>query len=204
MPDDWDRVAAEHGKVSVMSTQISDEVLERETARQIPILFGLLEKQLLGHERTAIDFGCGSGRFSHALAQTIKGRVTAFDPCKGLIALATGHTDVDHFTTSTDRFIAECERNGTVYDVVFAFNVLGSPTLNLEHTAADLVSLVAPNGLLFVADHMPDIIPSGRWWRFRSMVLYEELFRRNGIEMRHVGNLMQLENQVSVLAGRRV
>lgn len=203
MPNDWTVLARIHGRKAVMSLTIDDKELDRETERQMPILRDMIKQCLNGTERTALDFGCGSGRFSHMLAQCINGHVTAFDPCEELIALGVEHDDVAYFTSHADVFFDEDQSCGMKYDVVFAAQVLGAPALNLEATAADLVSVMAPNGLLIVIDHMPEIIPSGRWWHFRPLGLYAELFRRNGVEMSFVGTMMQLENEITMIAGRK-
>lgn len=204
MPDVWPDLARRHGRRAVMSLQVTDAEMDEETRRQIPILFGIIEHHLTGAEKTALDFGCGAGRFSHALAQTIKGRVTAVDPCHELIAMAPGAVDVDYHPVEPGVFFDECVRNGVTYDVVFAAMVLGAPDLPLEATAADLVSVLAPGGLLVVVDHMPEIIPYDRWWRFRPVDLYQEMFQRNGIEVRKAGALMQLDNEITVLCGRKL
>lgn len=203
MPNEWSALAKAHGRKSVMSLTIDDKELDRETERQLPILRDMIKQCLNGTERTALDFGCGSGRFSHMLAQCINGRVAAFDPCEELIALGVEHADVAYFTGSADAFFDEDQGCGMKYDVVFAAQVLGAPALNLEATAADLVSVLEPDGLLIVLDHMPKIIPSGKWWHFRPLGLYTELFRRNGIEMSFVGTMMQLENEITMIAGRK-
>lgn len=204
MSDAWTELAKSHGRRSVMSLSISEEQLEAETARQLPILCGMIHGQLHGHERTGLDFGCGSGRFSHALAQTIHGRVTAFDSCAALVALATWQLDVDYVSSDSAAFFDELIKNDVTYDVVMAAQVLGSPGLPLESTAASLTEVLAPGGLLIIVDHMPEIIPTDRWWRFRPRAFYGDLFRRNGVELAHVGDLAQLENTISMLGGRKV
>jgi len=200
--DEWSGLAKQHGRKSVMSLKISDQELDAETARQTPILMGMISEQLLGHERSGLDYGCGSGRFSRALAKTIPGRVTAFDPCAELIQLATGNINVDYVSGSADGFFHECKHNGTTYDVVLAAQVLGSPKLDLEATATGLVSLLSSDGLLIITDHMPIVLPSGRWWRFRPAELYKSIFNRNGIDLECIGELQQLTETITVLAGR--
>lgn len=203
MSDEWAELAQKHGRKSVMGLHIDEAKLDAETARQIPILLAMLRDQLDGTERVALDFGCGYGRFSDALAAAIGGRVTAFDPCAGLIESTQGSVRVDFVSTSPEAFFAETRANGTLFDVVFAAQVLGNPALNLEQTVADLVSVLAPGGLMAVMDHMPVTIPTGRWWRFRPADDYRNAFAAHDITMTWVGDMKQLEETVSMLAGRR-
>ncbi len=202
MPDDWTNLANQYGRKSVMSLAIDDATLDRETQRQIPILFGMIADQLHGHERSGLDYGCGAGRWTHALAKTIQGRVTGFDPCTELVAMARGEIDTDYVSGSPDAFFGECRHNEPHFDVVLAAQVLGAPGMDVEATARGLVGVLAPGGLLVVVDHMVDEPQPQRWWRFRSRDYYESLFSRHGIELREIGRLMQLENEITMLAGR--
>lgn len=204
MNDQWAGLAKQHGRKSVMNLSITDAELDTETNRQTPILMGLIAGQLHGHERSGLDFGCGSGRFSAPLAKTIHGRVLAFDPCAELIAMATGHISVDYHSGESEAFFAECKHNQTDFDVVLTAMVLGTPGLDLEATASGLVSVLAPDGLLIIVDHMPEVLPTRRWWRYRPMNLYRDVFARNDVNMECVGELAQLENQITVLTGRRI
>lgn len=203
MSETWDYLARSLGRRSVMSPVIDDAGLDAETERQIPILLAMLRDQLDGTERVALDYGAGYGRFSDTLATAIGGRVMAFDPCAALVESAQGSVRVDFVSTSPEAFFAETRANGTLFDVVFAAQVLGDPALDLEQTVADLVSVLAPGGLMAVMDHMPVTIPRGRWWRFRPADDYRNAFAAHDITMTWVGDMKQLEETVSMLAGRR-
>lgn len=202
MSGQWNDLALAHGRRSVMSLSISDQELDAETERQTPLLFGMIADQLHGHERTALDYGCGAGRFTIHLAKAIQGRAVGFDQCAPLIAQATGHISVDYHSGDAELFFAENARNGVTFDVILALNVMGAPGLNTEITAAGLVSLLAPDGLLVLCDHMTDEPQPRRWWRFRSRDFYKSLFAHQGVVLREIGTLMQLENEITVLAGR--
>ncbi len=82
--------------------------------------------------------------------------------------------------------------------------VLGDPGQDIFETARTIVSLLAPGGLLIVLEHcVTNPAPyAGRWWRFRNAEEYRALFAAN-VRLNIVGSLMQLENTVTVLAGRR-
>ncbi len=203
MSQEWDELARSAGRKSVMSLEISNTTLDAETNRQIPLLVDMLRGQLNGTEKTALDFGAGAGRFTRMLASVIDGRAVGFDPCKELLALAPGDISIDYVSEAPDRFFAECVRNDTVFDLVFAFGVLGSPGLDVTATVDGLSLVLAPGGLLVVVDHMPLAIPAGRWWRFRPAGVYIEAFAEHGIALHHVGDLNQLTEPMSMLAGRR-
>ncbi len=202
LSNEWTDLALNHGRKSVMSLAITDQELDAETNRQIGVLFPMISEQLLGHEREALDFGCGAGRFTVPLAKVIQGRAVGFDPCAPLIATATGHIAVDYHSADTTAYFSECQRNQTTFDLILAYVVLGSPQLDTEMIAAGLVSLLADDGLLILADHITPDVPTDRWWRFRPLEFYQSLFRRHGVELECIGELMQLENKITVLAGR--
>lgn len=202
MSGEWTLLARTHGRKAVMSLTIDDITLDQETDRQIPILFGMIGDQLLGNERCGLDFGCGAGRLTHALAKTIRGRVTGYDPCAALVSMARGEIDTDYVSGPPEEFFYECHHNGTEFDVIMVAQVLGAPGIDLEATATGLIDVLSRDGLMVVIDHMPSPLPIGRWWHYRPVAFYQELFRGHGVELRQIGKLMQLENEVTVLAGR--
>ena len=203
MPKDWDNLAVQFGPKSVMSLTITDEELNAETERQIPLLEQIIEPLLDWDEETVLDFGCGAGRFTQALADMIRGRATGFDPCAGLIERAPGGYNVDYVSCPADQFFAECRAQNTTYGVVFAFGVLGAPGLDLGLTARGLVDVLAPKGLLVIADHMSLMPAEGKWWIHRHPSFYRLLFSGLGIELHQEGIVTQLDNAFTILAGRR-
>lgn len=200
MSDTWTDLTAKHGRRCVMSPTIDDATLNAETERQISEIFPLIKPLLNGREVIALDYGCGAGRFTAALADCIDGWATGYDPCGDLIALAQEAKWVDYVTMPVDDFF---RYDDTPYNVVFAAMVIGHPGIDTDGLVGDLVNVIVPDGLMIVLDHMPFHIPQGRWWKFRPERFYIDLFERHGVKLERIGKVMQLENEVTVLAGRR-
>ena len=201
MTDPWRILARRYGRKSVMALDIDDATLDAETERQAAIIFPLIRAALRGDEKTAIDYGCGAGRFTRHLDKLVSGTTYGYDPCAELIdARGEQPPSIQWITGDPDRLFAW---DHPPCDIVFTAMVLGEPNIDIEATAADLVSRLAPYGLLVVLDHMPDTEPLGRWWRFRPKSFYFDLFARNGVTMREIGRVQQLDNEVTILARQR-
>lgn len=195
MNDVWSDLARKHGARCVMSLAIDDATLDAETARQIDIIFPLIKPLLRGDELLALDYGCGAGRFTGALQCTVGCGTLGYDPCAELIAIAPEHHEVDYLT-GLGNVIPQV-------DVVFAAMVLGEPNIDPEKIAENIAALLAPGGLLVILDHMPIRPPGARWWQYRPAIFYVDLFARRGIALTRIGEVDQLENKVTILAGRR-
>lgn len=200
MTDTWNNLTSQHGRKAVMSLKLSDQQLDTETARQIPILREAIRPFLNGTEKIALDFGCGYGRFTPMLANLIDGRAVGFDPSSAMVASAQWHTDVDYISCPTDQFFHETTQTGTHYDLILAYAVLGEPSMG--NVAPALSRILSPGGLLTIVEHVvPDPDPE-RWWRFQRPGHYETLFGACGITLRTVGTVAQLEDVMTIYAGR--
>ena len=193
----WSNLVTTHGRKSVMNLDITEEQLDAETERQAQIIFPLLRNYMKGHEKWALDFGCGYGRFSGYLADMLDVYVSAYDPCQELINVADPHPNVLYYGPD-----ARSWDKGT-YDMIFAAMVMGDPHSDPEDMARKLVPLLDRRGLMVVIDHMPETQPLNKWWQWRPVKFYEDLFFKNGVALLKVGSVMQLENEVSIMVGRR-
>lgn len=199
MPNDtWGALARQHGAKIVLSPNITDAELAAETARQAGVIFPILADLLTGGETTAVDFGCGAGRFTGTLADAVSTAATVgFEPCRELRDEAeTANPELRFYP---DLSFAPVSRDWI--DVLFVHGVLGEPSLNLSRVVSELLHHIAPGGLLFVVDHMADLQPAHRWWRFRPVAFYQDMFRP--IEMVVVGEDRQLDAPITMLAGRK-
>lgn len=186
MTPTWSRLARDVGRKSVMSPTISDAELDAETARQTPIILDAIRPHIKPSDGFALDYGCGYGRFTAAIASLTK-EGWGYDPCEALLPKAKG------FYSSVEGW----------FSPLFVFCVLGNRELDTSATADHIVSLLAPNGLLIIGDHMPAQPNPARWWLFRPMSFYQSLFRLRGVELAKIGSVMQLEDEITILAGRR-
>jgi SAM-dependent methyltransferase len=178
-----------------MSLSIDDATLDAETQRQIAAVFPRFAPLLKG-EFTALDYGCGAGRFTHALAQATDAFTTGYDPCAEFS---------EHWkTTETIKFTSDRSTllDGS-YELVLAWVVFCVPDVNQEAAAADIAKLLAPDGLLVLVDHMT---PDGqdRWARFLPATHYLDLFIRNGVSLQVLGHDKQMDNHITILGGRKV
>lgn len=197
MTNPWPALARQYGRRSCVSLSHDEAALDAETARQAAIIFPLLQREFRGDEARALDYGCGAGRFSPYLADAARCRVNAYDPCTELLAEAPDHPAVFYFSDDRPAW------RGRPYDIVFTAMVLGLPHTDVEAVAADLVSLLAPAGLLCALEHMPEDPPQGRWWLFRPFAFYRDLFARHGVDLRHIGSVAQFDNEAAITGGRR-
>lgn len=202
----WTTLTRTYGRKAVMNPLITDATLDAETARQVGEIFPLIRAELRGDERNALDYGCGAGRFTPHIADLVSGPTFGFDTCLDIIEQRTAnHPRVKFITGDADRFFDP----GRIYwqrpdfDLVFTAMVLGDPNLDLPATATGLASILAPGGTLVVLDHMTDEEPTGRWWRFRPEQFYRDLFNRYGISLRKIGMVRQLDDPITILAGRK-
>ena len=191
----WTRLVRAHGRTCVVSLHVDEATLDLETARQASVIFPLLDPLLTG-EVTALDYGCGAGRFTHALAAATGCLTTGYDPCAEFADHWKDGPEVD-FTSDISALVPGS------YEIVFAALVIGDPSIDdIEAAAAGLVSLMAPGGLLVLIDHMtPD--EEKRWWQFRVPSFYLDLFARHGVTLRALGQDKQLDVPITILGGRK-
>jgi SAM-dependent methyltransferase len=202
MTETWDNLVRTHGRRSVVSLSISDRELDAETARQIPILRDAIRPFLAGREKTALDYGCGFGRFTPMLANLIDGRAVGFDPSSAMVAAAQWHQSVDYVSCPTDQFFRETGGTKTTFDLILAFAVLGEPSVPVWTTAGFLSDLLSENGLLVVVEHVVPKPDFSRWWRFRQPGFYEEVFGAHCVDLEEVGKVPQLGDTMTIYAGR--
>jgi SAM-dependent methyltransferase len=193
----WEKRAAEHGARSVLNLTHGAGDIDAVTRRQIEILFPLLRSQLEGRERLALDFGCGTGRFSIPLAEAIGGRVIAVDPIQSLIDLAPAHPQVEYRRMSTTIPMANASA-----DLIWVCLVLGAivDPADLSRAVAEIDRVLAPRGLLFLVENTAEK-RSIRHFSFRSEAEYAALFPT--IALSSVGEYEDAGERISVLAGRK-
>lgn len=204
MTDAWTRLANEVGRRAVMSRTISERQLDDETKRQAAVIFPLIAEQLTGKERSAIDFGCGSGRFSGYLQGLLSPDhryVMGYDPCQALLNEAPeGLGVVFHCANPENLFLF----HPCTFDICFSFNVLGGPDVNVEDMARGMINITSPGGLIIIAEHC-EVTPitAARWWRYRKEEWYRNLFGALGIRLEVLCRDRQLNNSVTLFAGRK-
>ena len=190
----WTSLARTHGRRCVMSLDIDEATLDAVTERQCEVIFPLIKPLLDGRECFALDYGCGAGRFTYSLQETCDCYTIGYDPCPELLAIPK--------QTGWVSFEFKINRQLAWADVIFTAMVLGDPSVDPAALANEIISWLAPNGLLVLLEHMPET-PKQAWWRFRPESYYRDLFSARGIFLDKLGTVEQLQNPVTVMAGRR-
>jgi SAM-dependent methyltransferase len=192
------RTRAEHLNArAVFHIGHSDAELDDVTAAQKHELYPRLRPLLSETERVALDFGCGTGRFSGDLADLIGGRVIAVDPVRRLLDLAAPHDKVEYRLMRAGKIPAE----SASVDLLWICLVLGGIQGKvLESTLHELDRILKPNGLAFVVENTT-IARGTEFWTFRSIEEYQMILP--GIRLEHLGDYFDLGERISVFAGRK-
>jgi len=186
------------GARAVVNAAATDEQLAEISENQRSTMFPILSEVLRGDERVALDFGCGPGRFTAELAQAIGGQAVGVDPVAELLELAPEHPAVEYRRQSGDRIpLGDAEA-----DVAWICLVLGGITdsASLQRTVVELERVLRPGGVMLLAEctNLKRDLP---YWSYRPAHEYVAMF--DSVELVPRGQYMELDNTVTVLAGRR-
>jgi SAM-dependent methyltransferase len=194
----WERRARTMGARAVVNAGATDEQLAEIRESQRSTMFPILSELLSGNERLALDFGCGPGRFTAELADAIGGRAVGVDPVAGLLELAPAHPRVEYRRQSGGRIpLGDAEA-----DVAWICLVLGGITdsASLRRTVVEIERVLKPGGLMLLAE-CTNLKPDLPYWSYRPVDEYAAMFE--SVDLTARGQYMELDNTVTVLAGRR-
>jgi len=194
----WQERARKHGVRAVLNIRHTPEEVEAETRRQREILFPLLAAELRPDDCLLLDFGCGPGRFTPALAETTGGRVVGVDPIQHLLDLAPPHPRVEYRRMQQGAIPLP----DASVDVVWICLVLTAipDAAVLRATVDEVERVLRPGGLLFLVENVhrrknpPHL-------RFRPEEEYLGMFP--AVPLRRVGEYVDLEERISVMAARK-
>jgi SAM-dependent methyltransferase len=193
----WHARAKKHGRRAVLNLIHSDKDFDRVTNEQMQILFPALSSQLRGDERTVLDFGCGPGRFTTALAQMIGGSAVGVDISHELISLAPNAQNVSYLVLPENGSMLDDSQ----FDIVWVCLVLGGiPPASLARTSQLLQHAIRPGGLLFLVENTSDQADVPHWF-FRSTSQYQAMFPEINLQM--VATYSDAGQEISAMAGRR-
>ena len=194
----WQQRAKALGELSVYNLNHKDSDLGEVTQRQMDAIRPHLLNCLNGRESKALDFGCGSGRFTPFLAESIHGRASGIDPIKRLIRAAPKSDQVEYRVMQANAipYPAAC------FDVVWVCLVLGGITDrdSLRKTAAEIDRVLKPRGLLFLVENTSHEANHEYWQYFHPDQLVE-LFPN--FPLRKIGEYFDLDEEISILAARK-
>lgn len=192
----WAKRALRHGERSVLNLGHRNRETAAVTAMQRDTLIPLLRSQLRGDERTVLDYGCGSGRFTAELANIVGGRAIGVDPTAALIELAPTAPTVEYHVQRN----AHLPVPDASVDVVWICLVLGCiPDDQLKLSVEELRRVTRPQGLVFLVENTAER-PDRAYFYFRPAEEYRALF--SWASLVSVGHYEDLGERISVLAGR--
>ena len=182
---------------AVFNAGHADADLDAITAMQKRELYPRLRAILDGTERVALDFGCGTGRFSGDLADLIGGRVIAVDPVQRPLDLAPRHENVEYRLMRA----GEISVGTASIDLLWICLVLGGVRGKvLKSTLRELDRILKPNGLAFLVKNTTSVAGTD-FWTFRTVEQYRAILP--GVRLEHLGDYIDLSERISIFAGRR-
>jgi SAM-dependent methyltransferase len=201
--DIWQERVSRYGKRAADDLAIDRTYFSHSTNRQLNLLISLFKAQIVDKRKARIlDFGCGYGRFSNALANIYATyRVLAYDPCSDFFNLASYHKRVRYRACGPHSFF-HAEKH--LFDAMWIVNVLGYLPDDIVSQYGPLLNqLLAPDGLLFLVERTAEKEEeSDSFWKARTVPFYTALFPE--INLTPVGAYVVQEKQMTVLAGRKI
>jgi SAM-dependent methyltransferase len=214
---EWDERTETFGKRAVFNICHDEKGRNEFTAMQRSILLPILRRNLIGCERTALDFGCGIGRWTPMLAEEIDGYAIGVDPTPALLAFAEERKPPDGVDRNSGVRTTHVEYRlyegsaipiaDASIDLVWICLVLSAIIADtvLVHTVRELDRVTRPGGLVFLVDNVdgPGYRPvRSRWSNSRPAVDYQRLFAPF-VDLINVGGYVDLGEDHAILVGRK-
>ncbi len=195
----WQRRAETMGRRAVFHVGHDETDLDRVTAVQWAAVAPVLRARLTGRERLALDFGCGTGRFTGELATLIGGGAVGVDPTGPLIREAMqATTERIRFHHTPD---GQLPLNDASVDVALVHLVLGGLRgATLDLAVRELMRVLKGDGLLVLVENTSDK-PEVEHWAYRTPDNYRAMFP--AMELADGGSYLELGERMSILMGRR-
>lgn len=192
----WQQRAERFGPRAVFNLKHPENRLNEVTGFQRNTILPLIRPLLRGDEQHALDFGCGTGRFTADLARLIGGSALGIDPTLPLINEATPADDV-RFVHAPDGRVPAASRS---MDLVFVSLVLGGLRgALLGRAVGEITRVLKRDGLLVLIENTSDQ-PDAEHWVFRGIDEYQKLFPT--IKLKHLDDYDEVGERISILAGR--
>ena len=197
LKDYWRDRAAQYGKHSVLNMAHGKEEFESVTDNQKQLLFPLLKSELNGAESIAMDFGCGPGRFTSALAELVNGEAVGVDITSELLELAPKSSNVAYQCIE----IGALPFSNASFDVVWSCLVLGGiPDSHIEQSVAEIERVLRPGGLFFFVENTANLTNTDYWF-FRDEHTYIQLAAF--CNPRKLGNYEDIGQTITIFSGRK-
>ena len=194
----WQERAKKYGKRSVYNMGYGNNELDEVDRKQEEIYKRVLEKELNRQEKTALDFGCGAGRFESMLAKLVRDKVYAFDPIGDLINIAPLYEKVQYEILKGKQL----PLNDKSIDLVFISQVLDGVVdeCDLNYIASELERVSSDNALFFIVENISNVECNG-YWKYRMPEEYMRLFNFVDLVLKEV--YLELGEEIGVMVGRK-
>lgn len=193
----WQARASNLGSKAVVDSRHDDSEIDAVTEMQKNEIFPHFTRMLRGDEKTLLDFGCGTGRFTNDLANLINGKAIGVDPIEALIKMAPRSADVEYRIMNE----AQIPLTDASVQVVWVCLVMGGIESSvISGTVAQIERVLAPGGLLFVIENTSEL-PDNPHWKYRSIEEYRRMFAFSSPE--HLHDYYDFNQRISILAGRK-
>lgn len=195
--DYWKSRAAQYGSRAVYNLSNSNSDLQNVDKIQKDAIFPILLDDLSGDEKVALDFGCGTGRFTGDLAELIGGKAIGVDPVPGLIELVSEKENTDFILLRNDTIPLEAKS----VDIIFICLVLGGIRRKKIPVIVDELSRVLrDNGLVILIENTSRK-PSGHYWYFRNEKWYIKQLEFCKLGVR--GSYFDRDEKITIFTGRK-
>jgi SAM-dependent methyltransferase len=200
----WDERTQKYGARCVINLGHPAENFDRITVQQKAILFPVLRRLLTGREQSALDFGCGSGRFTPALRELLSSgqkhvSVVGYDVSEELLRLAPAAEGLS-FTSDYSKFYDGSSVR--CFDLIWVCLVLGGiPDELCREIAGSLSNSLREDGLLFLVEHISNRRAGNEFWKFRPQSDYQAMF--GDTKLYRVGHYSDFGSKISILAGTK-
>ena len=194
----WEKRVKKYGKRSVLNIGHSEDQFNVVTEKQKSFLLPLLEEHLAGHERVALDYGCGPGRFTADLSELINGASIGLDPIMGLLTLCAPQQNTYYVRSPVGTIPI---KTGSI-DVLWICLVMGGILDEgiLKKTIDEFDRVLKTNGLVFLVENTV-AKSSAAHWQFLDVNEYISIF--GFTDLVHVSSYEDLGESISVMVGRK-
>jgi SAM-dependent methyltransferase len=170
----WKNRAQHYGKLAVGDISRLPE-FDAETVADKKDLLGFLKTRLRGDEARTLDFGCGFGRFTHALADVTGHDVVGVDLTPELLAIAEKEKTNPKvtFARATDPLPFPDEYFDAIWVSYVFIHILGDQK---DRTARELTRVLKKGGLLFMTEGVTTWRTGSAHCEFKPMGWYLQAF----------------------------
>lgn len=194
----WQNRAKNFGKHSVYNMTHSLDELDAVDKKQEKIYLDVLKKYLHKDCLTALDFGCGAGRFEPMLSKVVD-KVYAADPISTLLELAPKLENVEYILLQDTEKLPLLDDS---MDLIFVSLALGGivDEAELQRAVAELQRVSKPNALFFIVENTANEENSS-YWHYRKVEEYIKLFKPVNLVLET--SYEDVGEEISVMVGRK-